>query len=127
MKKIVFLTGTRADFGKLKSLISITSNSNEFEVHIFVTGMHMQKKYGFTVSEIEKSNFLNIYKYINYTSESLMDVTLAKTIEGFSNYVQELNPDLIIIHGDRVEALAGAIVGALNNILVSTKIKKIKR
>ena len=119
MKKIVFLTGTRADFGKLKSLISITSDSNEFEVHIFVTGMHMQKKYGYTVSEIEKSNFLNIYKFINYSSESLMDVTLAKTIEGFSNYVQELNPDLIIIHGDRVEALAGAIVGALNNVLVS--------
>jgi UDP-N-acetylglucosamine 2-epimerase (hydrolysing) len=119
MKKLVFLTGTRADFGKLKSLISITSNSSLYEVHIFVTGMHMQKKYGYTVTEIEKSNFKNIYKFINYSSESLMDVTLAKTIEGFSNYLQELNPDLIIIHGDRVEALAGAIVGALNNVLVS--------
>ena len=48
-----------------------------------------------------------------------MDQTLAKTIEGFSNYVRELCPDLIVIHGDRVEALAGAIVGSLNNILVA--------
>ena len=48
-----------------------------------------------------------------------MDLTLAKTIEGLSNYIKEFPPDLIIVHGDRAEALAGAIVGALNNILVA--------
>jgi UDP-N-acetylglucosamine 2-epimerase (hydrolysing) len=48
-----------------------------------------------------------------------MDLTLAKTIEGFSAYVKDLKPDLIVVHGDRVEALAGAIVGSLNNILVA--------
>ena len=47
-----------------------------------------------------------------------MDVILAKTILGFSDYVKENKPDLIIVHGDRVEALAGATVGALNNINV---------
>uniref|UniRef100_UPI004047767D UDP-N-acetylglucosamine 2-epimerase n=1 Tax=Algoriphagus sp. TaxID=1872435 RepID=UPI004047767D len=119
MKKIVFLTGTRADFGKLKSLISITSKSFEFDIHIFVTGMHLQKKYGYTVSEIEKSNFKNIFKFSNFTSETSMDITLSKTIEGFSNFVKVIEPDLIVIHGDRIEALAGAIVGSLNNILVA--------
>jgi UDP-N-acetylglucosamine 2-epimerase (hydrolysing) len=48
-----------------------------------------------------------------------MDLTLAKTIEGFSSYCKKINPDLIVIHGDRVETLAGAIVGSLNNILVA--------
>lgn len=118
-KKILFLTGTRADFGKLKSLIEITNASSKFEVFIFATGMHMQSKYGSTVNEIEKCGYPNIYRYINTTSEKSMDLTLAKTIEGFSNFLKEFKCDLIVIHGDRVEALAGAIVGALNNILVA--------
>jgi UDP-N-acetylglucosamine 2-epimerase (hydrolysing) len=118
-KKLLFLTGTRADFGKIKSLMRICQNNKDFEVDIFATGMHMHHQYGYTVKEIEKSGFKNIYKYINYTSESSMDLTMAKTIEGLSAYVREERPDLIIVHGDRVEALAGAIVGALNNILVA--------
>ena len=48
-KRILFLTGTRADFGKLKSLIEITNESEQFDVHIFVTGMHLQSKYVYTV------------------------------------------------------------------------------
>lgn len=116
-KKIVFLTGTRADFGKLKSLIEI-SNKN-FEVHLFATGMHMDKKYGYTVKEIEKCGYKNIFKFINHDASSMMDITLSRTIEGFANYIHLVQPDLIIIHGDRIEALAGATVGALNNILVA--------
>ncbi len=118
-KKIVFLTGTRADFGKLKSLIEITSKSPEFDVHVFATGMHMNSKFGRTVDEIFKSGVKNIYQYINHDEVNSMDRTLAKTIEGFSAYVAELKPDLVVIHGDRVEALAGAAVGSLNNILVA--------
>ena len=48
-----------------------------------------------------------------------MDIILSKTIDGFSNYIKEIKPDLIVVHGDRVEALAGAITGSLNNILVA--------
>lgn len=118
-KKIVFLTGTRADFGKLKSLIKITQESPKLDVHIFVTGMHMNSKYGKTVDEIYKSGFENIFEFINHDTVEHMDRTLAKTVDGFSHYIAELEPDLIIVHGDRVEALAGAIVGSLNNILVA--------
>ena len=119
LKKIVFLTGTRADFGKIKSLIQILQNKEAFEPHIFVTGMHMQQEYGYTLIEVEKSGFKNIYSFENYTDETTMDLTLAKTIEGFSSYIKEIKPDLIVVHGDRVEALAGAIVGSLNNKLVA--------
>ncbi|MGM0944181.1 MAG: UDP-N-acetylglucosamine 2-epimerase [Bacteroidota bacterium] len=118
MKKVLFLTGTRADFGKIKSLIQVCVDDPNFEVHIFATGMHLHKQYGETVIEIEKCGFKNIFKFINHTSETTMDLTLAKTIDGLSSFVKENRPDLIVVHGDRVEALAGAIVGALNNILV---------
>ena len=47
-----------------------------------------------------------------------MDEILSKTIKGFSKYVKKNKPDLIMLHGDRLEALAGAIVGAYNNILI---------
>lgn len=118
-KKIVFLTGTRADFGKLKSLIAITQKSKKYDVHIFVTGMHMNEVYGSTVNEVIDSGFLNIFKYINHDTVENMDRTLARTIDGFSHYINQIKPDLIILHGDRVEAMAGAIVGSLNNILVA--------
>lgn len=119
VKKILFLTGTRADFGKIKSLISIADENPMFEVHVFVTGMHLQQEYGYTLIEIERCNFKNVHTFENHTHETTMDLTLAKTIEGVSSYCKKINPDLIIIHGDRVETLAGAIVGALNNILVA--------
>jgi len=117
--KIVFITGTRADFGKLKSLIKKMQDVPKFEIHIFVTGMHMLTKYGYTCDEVEKSGLPNIYKYVNQNSSDSMDHILAKTISGLSDYVREILPDLLIIHGDRVEALAGASVGALNNILTA--------
>ena len=118
-KKIVFLTGTRADFGKIKPLIQILQGNEAFEIHIFVTGMHMNHKYGYTAKEVDKCGFDNIFQFINHEDSSHMDQTLAKTIEGFSYYINELQPDLIVVHGDRVEAMAGAIVGSLNNILVA--------
>lgn len=119
MKKILFLTGTRADFGKIKSLIQILESHQAFEVYVFVTGMHLQMEYGYTLIEIERCGFKNVHTFENHTHETTMDLTLAKTIEGLSAYVKKVNPDMIVVHGDRVETLAGAIVGSLNNILVA--------
>lgn len=119
MKKIAFLTGTRADFGKLKSLIKAVDQSPELDYAIFATGMHLIDLYGRTVIEIEKAGFKNIYKAPNATTETSMDLTLARTIEEFSKFIKKARPDLIVVHGDRVETLAGAISGSLNNILVA--------
>lgn len=118
-KRIVFLTGTRADYGKLKSLMLKVDADPEFDMHIFVTGMHLLSLYGATFREIEKDGYKNIYKYVNQKVNQPMDMTLSNTIIGFSNFVSEFKPDLIVVHGDRIEALAGAIVGALNNIRVA--------
>jgi UDP-N-acetylglucosamine 2-epimerase (hydrolysing) len=119
-KTILFVTGTRADFGKLKPLISRVAASEDFEHRIFATGMHMLSRYGSTVEEIA-ANFQNIYPYLNQDpfGSTGMDLALANTIQGLGHYVREFSTDLIIVHGDRIEALAGATVGALQNILVA--------
>ncbi len=119
-KRILFLTGTRADFGKMKALIDELERSTEFEPHIFATGMHMLARYGSTVNEIRKAGFTRIYAHINQDGSinSQMDIALANTIQGLAHYLREFPADLIVVHGDRIEALAGAIVGALSNVLV---------
>lgn len=118
MKKILFLTGTRADYGKLKPLINSVEDSESFECYVFVTGMHTLSAFGDTRTEVLLDNYRNVHVYMNQIIEEPMDLVLANTINGFSRYVRELQPELIIIHGDRVEALAAAITGAMNNILV---------
>lgn len=117
-KKIVVLSGTRAEFGKLKPLLKALDINTRFEVHLFVTGMHMLEKYGGTAREVLRE-FFNVYMYNNQAFGSRLDIVLSNTIYGFSHYVSEIEPDLIIVHGDRAEALAGAIVGSFNNILVA--------
>ena len=118
-KKIVFLTGTRADFGHIKGLISKLEQSKDFEPYVFVTGMHMLSKYGSTVIEVTNQKYKNIHPYMNQTENTDLDVILSNTILGFSNYIKEIQPDLIVVHGDRVEAFAGATVGSFNNILTA--------
>lgn len=116
MKKIVFVTSTRADYGKIKSLVSVMQNNRNYKVFIFVTGMHNLKKYGSTYEEITKDKLKNIHRFNNQKKSNKMDIILSSTIDGLSKFVKKVSPDLIIIHGDRVESLAGAIVGCLNNI-----------
>lgn len=118
-RKIVFVSGTRADFSKIKSLALKVENSPDFELYIFATGMHLSNHFGLTVREIEKSNFKHIYKFINHDKYYQMDLALAHTIDGFAKFVAEYKPDLIIVHGDRIEPLAATCVGVLNNILVA--------
>ena len=84
----------------------------------FVTGMHLLPEYGYTVNEIVNSKFSNITKFDN-SADGKMEMSLSKTIEGFSNYLSDLKPDLVVVHGDRLEALAGAIVSSINNTLVA--------
>jgi len=118
-KKIVFLTGTRADFGKIKSLILGFQKNKKFRVSIFATGMHLLKRYGLTIHEIKKSGIKNIFKFNNQKINERMNSILSNTIKGFDNFIKKKKPDLIIVHGDRLEALAGSTAGMFNNILVA--------
>jgi len=116
VKKILFVTGTRADFGKLQPLIQASIDA-KYEVNIFVTGMHMLQEYGLTKKEVSRMINVEVCEFVNHRRGDPQDFILAKTITGLSDYVYELAPDLIISHGDRIEALAASIVAATNYIL----------
>lgn len=118
-KRILFLTGTRADFGKLKPLMRAVEQSPDFECHIFVTGMHLLPRYGYTYRQVEREGFVNVFTAMNQTGGEAMDLVLANTVQALGKHVAEDPPEMIVVHGDRLEALAGAIVGAFRNILVA--------
>lgn len=118
MKRILYITGSRSDYGKMKSILKRLDKEKNIELCIFICGMHLMSEYGDTYNNIVKDNFKKIY--INKTQQYGKDMAnnLAETIKSLNQYVKNRSVDLIIIHGDRIEALGGAIVGALNNILV---------
>ncbi len=118
VKKILFITGTRADYGKIKPLIRAVEGQNEFEPYIYVSGMHLLKTLGNTYKEIIKDGFKNIYIDFSQVNSGDMSYDLGDLICHLTNYVHKLLPDLIVVHGDRIDALAGAIVGALANVRV---------
>lgn len=117
-KKILFLTGTRADYGKMKSLMRVLDDSPSFDVYIFVCGMHLLPQFGNTYEEVLRDHYDNVYVAYGLTPTRNSSVNLGNTIAHLSGYVENIQPDMIVVHGDRMDALAGAVVGALHNIVV---------
>lgn len=118
MKNFLFVTGTRADYGKLKPIADALCAAG-FSVSFFVTGMHMLEKYGYTKEEVRKESKFLALEFINHRDGDLLPHILTKTISAFTDYLLELNPDLVVIHGDRVEALACALSCSMLKIRVS--------
>ena len=114
-RSILFVTGTRADFGKLEPL-AIAARDQGFAVSFFVTGMHMLDRYGLTKVEVHRTPGVQVHEFLNQRAGDPQDMILAKTVIGFSDFAKEHVPDLVVIHGDRVEALACALVCATNYI-----------
>lgn len=119
MKKFLFVTGTRADYGKMKALMLALESDAEQEVYIYVCGMHLLEKYGSTYREVLKDRYKNIYVAFGLGQSQDASVNLGNTICSLSGYVTNVKPNLIVVHGDRMDALAGAAVGALHNIRVA--------
>lgn len=119
MKKVMFITGTRADYGKMKSLMKILDESPRFEVFVFVCGMHLLKTFGSTYEEVTKDNYKNVYVAYGLSNSNDSSTNLGNTINCLSGYVANVEPDMIVVHGDRMDALAGAVVGALHNVKVA--------
>lgn len=118
-KKILFITGTRADYGKIKSLMKTMDDSEYYEVYIYVSGMHLLPKYGSTYKEVLKDKYENVHVAFGQQYSDNMSYNLGSVLMNLSGYVGQVEPDMILVHGDRIDALAGAVVGALNNILVA--------
>lgn len=117
-KKILFITGTRADYGKMKPLMKALDKDEQFSVYVFVCGMHLSETFGSTYKEILKDGYENIYIAYGLSQTQSGSVNLGNTIMCLSGYVDNIRPNMVLVHGDRMDALAGAVVGALHNILV---------
>lgn len=114
-KRLLFVTGTRADYGKLEPLAHAAQRAG-FAISFFITGMHMMRRYGETRLEVKRFLGAEFFEFVNQREGDGLDFILSKTILGFSDFVHEHRPDLVIIHGDRVEALAASIVCAMRYI-----------
>lgn len=114
-RRILFVTGTRADFGKLEPLIAATRDAG-FRVSVLVTGMHMLERYGLTKIEVHRTPGVEVSEFLNQRPGDAQDMVLAKTVLGFSDFLAEHRPDLVVVHGDRIEALACALVCATNYV-----------
>ncbi len=118
-KRILFITGTRADYGKIKSLMKTMDRSDRYEVFIYVSGMHLLSQYGSTYREVLKDRYENVHVAFGQQHTDDMSYNLGVVMTNLAPYTAQVRPDMIVVHGDRIDALAGAITGALNNILVA--------
>lgn len=119
-KKIAVVTGTRAEYGILKPLLNEIIKSPCLELKLLVSGMHLLPQFGLTINEIKNDGFditrtVKLYdkkvKNNSYYSESL-----ARGIRNFSHAFHELKPDITVVFGDRIEALAAALASATMRI-----------
>lgn len=118
MKKVVYISGTRADFNLMsRTLVELEKH---VDLTIIVTGMHFSEKWGKTIEEIKKYGFklkkAKVHLYDNSLTE--MVKIFGKQLIKISEIIKVLEPDIIFIEGDRGEMLAGALVGAYLNIPV---------
>lgn len=122
MKKICFITGTRADYGIMAPIMKEISRSPDVALQIIATNMHLSPLYGMTVNEIEADGF-----NVNVKLESLVEggtsastvKSMAKVEEGIAEAFETLKPDLVVILGDRYEALAAASAAVVFNIPIA--------
>ena len=114
-KKILVITGTRAEYGLLKPLILAMKKSTKLKPEVLVTGMHTLKKFGNTLSAIKKDN-VPISCTVSINDNDDMLAALSKEIIGIKKYCEKNKPDSILVLGDRDESFAAAIVGIHLNI-----------
>lgn len=122
IRKICIVTGTRAEYGLLSNLAKKIKEDNEFELQMVVTGMHLSPEFGSTYKHIENDGF-----FIDEKVEILLSADSATGIVksiglasiGFADALNRLQPDLIIILGDRFEMLAVAQTALIMQIPIA--------
>ena len=119
-RKIVAISDSRSDYAYMKPVFQEIVGKKGLELHVVVTGMNLLPEYGSAWKLIKKDGF-RIYK--THPHRSLFDDTGISTAIRFgyimtdvAHYVQKIQPDIILLQGDRYEMLAGAIAGAYANI-----------
>lgn len=123
MIKIVCLTGTRADYPRVKSVLLRLNKNKRFKLKLVVTGTHLSKRYGYSVKEIikDKLPISRKIKIIKKNHNTFIDVSLSasKLVREFSKYLNSIKPDLVLLTVDRYETLASAVSAFLMNIPIA--------
>jgi len=121
-RTIAVVTGTRAEYGLLRHLIKLINDSDEFKLQLVVTGSHLSKKFGETYKEIEADGFV-INRKIDLLLASDTPLGLAKStslgVAGFGEVFNSINPDLILVLGDRFEILSAVIAAMFARIPIA--------
>lgn len=119
-KKIVYITGSRADFGRAYYTLNAIRKEGSFRLYIIATSMHLSPEFGYTLREIQKD--FKIYDTVDslLSSDTLGSMVKSFSLElmGITQILEKLKPDAIIVLGDRGEMLAAAISAAHLNIPV---------
>lgn len=122
MRNLCFVTGTRADFGLLSSLIRLSLSSSSYNTQIVASCMHLDHRYGYTLNEILNSGFevaATVPMARLDDSRSAMVKAVADGLVKFLDVYRHLSPHLIVILGDRYEALAAAQAAFLMGLPVA--------
>jgi len=117
-RKIVCVTGTRADYPRVKAVLFEIERRQQLELELIVTGMHLLKEYGYTVNEIEKDGFDIAERVEMFTEDDTpygMAKAAARCSDGMADALRRIRPDLVLLTVDRVETLATAQTAALMN------------
>jgi GDP/UDP-N,N'-diacetylbacillosamine 2-epimerase (hydrolysing) len=121
MKKILYISGTRADYGLMRTVLSRIQEAPGLKLEVIATGMHLMPEFGNSVEDIARDGF-TIHKvpvlHERDTRESMAEF-VGEQVVSLTKKVSEIRPDLILLLGDRGEMLAGAIVGTYAGIPVA--------
>lgn len=121
-RKICIITGTRAEYGLLKPLMRSIIENPSLTLQTIVTGMHLSALFGETEKVIIQDGFVidaKVKMTPSQDSNTAMAISVGEGIIGMTNVLQKLKPDIVVVLGDRVEALAGAVSAAFSNIPVA--------
>jgi GDP/UDP-N,N'-diacetylbacillosamine 2-epimerase (hydrolysing) len=122
MRKILYVTGTRADFGLMRRTLQQAANDKRLDVSVCVTGMHLLPEYGETVREIEAAGLriaARIPVRLDGSSGAVMARALAAELAGMVDAFERERPDIVVVLGDRGEMLAGALAAIHLNIPIA--------
>jgi GDP/UDP-N,N'-diacetylbacillosamine 2-epimerase (hydrolysing) len=121
-RKICIITGTRADYGLLRWVMQGIKDDHALTLQIIATGMHLSPEFGLTYQAIEKDGFY-IDRKVEMLTSSDTSVGIAKSMGlgliGFADALHELQPDLIVVLGDRFEIFSAVSAGLVACIPVA--------
>ncbi len=112
MKKICVFTGTRADYGLLKPLMENLRDDSQLDMKILVSGMHLYPEFGLTVNQIEEDNFHideRVKMLVGPDTSAGLCKSMGFGLMEYADAIERINPDGMVILGDRFEALSVAI------------------